>query len=122
MFSFKVESILKRLSRYFLDPPEFQNATERIYVRPNQPATISCSAIGIPIPEVKLFFGSKDLQRANSTPYSLIYRINKTSADDLGVYTCTATNKLTSINKDITLTGGYYYMRFRTPTCSSLEL
>jgi hypothetical protein len=82
---------------------------ETIHVRLNQPARILCNAIGIPVPEMKLSYGSKDLQAdvtANSS--SLTYRINKTSTDDLGVYTCAASSRLNTIEKQITLSGEYF--------------
>lgn len=84
---------------------------ETIHVRLNQPARILCNAIGIPVPEMKLSYGSKDLQAnvtANSTSSSLAYRINKTSTDDLGVYTCAASSRLNTIEKQITLSGEYF--------------
>ncbi|CAB3997058.1 neural cell adhesion molecule 1-like isoform X1 [Paramuricea clavata] len=87
-------------------PPQFQNVVETFHVRLNSPARILCNAIGIPVPEMKLSYGSKDLQvvvTANSTSSSLTYRINKTSTDDLGVYTCAASSRLNTIEKKITL-------------------
>lgn len=92
----------------FSDPPEFQNVVETINVRLNEPSTISCDATGMPQPAMNLSFRSNILQAvttSTSNLSSLIYKINKTSVDDLGEYTCTASSRLNNIQATITLNG-----------------
>ena len=80
-----------------------------INVRLNQPVTISCDATGFPKPQMKLSFGSNDLKAVitstSNVSNSLIYKINKTTTDDLGEYTCTASSRLNDIQRNITLNG-----------------
>ena len=95
---------------FLIGPPEFQNITETIHARLNKPVTIICDAVGVPVPQVRLSRESKDLKRVtaeNSTLSSLTYRISEINVNDLGMYTCTASNKLKSIEKTITLSGEY---------------
>ena len=96
---------------FFLDSPEFQNVRKTIFVRLDGPITITCNASGIPVPEMKLAREGKDLKAdttQDSVSSSLLYRINKTSTGDIGVYSCIATNKFKSEQINITLSGKHF--------------
>lgn len=97
-------------------PPEFQKVIETIHVRLNNPVTISCSAIGQPLPEMLLSKEDSNLTpvtTTNSSMSTLTYDINKPSADDLGVYTCKAVSGLGVIQKNVTLNGECFFI----PSC-----